>query len=446
MPRVARELNPKELDARIVRAVEAMQAADVRHSTRIPVGGRPPGLMLQVTPAGTASWIYRSVTGGKRMERGLGPYNPSDRAASVSLATARKIAAEIRAGRDPVAERKGQDRPATFEQVAESFLLANRTGWKNEKHRAQWESTLETWVYPRIGHKPVATIDRNAIEALLLQPVAKADGQPLWVARHETANRVRQRIEAVLDYAIARDHRSDNPAAWRGLEPLLPKLSRDAKRAKHHPALPYAEAPAFMVALAKREGTAARALAFLILTAARSGEVRQADWSEIDMTAKLWTIPPERMKAGREHVVPLSDAALAILAATQDDARKGLLFPGAKEGRPLSDMTLAAVLKRMERADITAHGFRSTFREWAAEQTGHPREVIEHALAHQLADKAEAAYQRGSTLPKRVRLMDDWAGYLARPQGGQRGGIGEGGGVMADLAGIGARRPCKKRL
>ena len=415
MPIVARELNPKELDARIATAVVTMQTSGQKHSTRIPVGGRPAGLMVQVTPAGSASWIYRIVQGGKRMERGLGPYNSIDRSRSVTLAQARKMAADIKAGRDPVAERKAQDRPLTFKQVAEAFLLANKSGWKNDKHKAQWESTLATWVYPHIGGKPVATIDRNAIEAVLIQPVPKAGGEMLWIARHETATRVRQRIEKVMAYAIARDHRTDNPAAWRGcLQPIMPTLSKEAKRPKHHAALPYADAPAFIAALRGRDGTAARALEFVILTATRSGEVRNADWCEIDLEAATWTIPAVRMKAGKEHVVPLSDAALAILTATEKDKRKGLIFPGTKESKPLSDMTLGAVLKRMDRPDLTVHGFRSTFREWAGETTGYPREVIEHALAHQLADKAEASYQRGSLLPKRVRLMSDWAGYLAR--------------------------------
>ncbi len=415
MPVVARELNPKEVDARIADALAAMRTNGQKHSTRIPVGGRPAGLMVQVTPAGSASWIYRIVQGGKRMERGLGPYNPTDPKRSTTLAQARKMAADIKAGRDPVAERKGQDRPITFREVADAFLAANRDGWKNAKHKAQWESTLDTWVHPHIGRKAVAAIDRNKVEAILMQPVEKAEGKPLWVARHETATRVRQRIEKVMAYAIARDHRTDNPAAWRGcLEPIMPKLTKEAKRPKHHAALPYADAPTFIAALRGRDGTAARALEFVILTAARSGEVRNADWSEIDLEAATWTIPADRMKAGKEHIVPLSDAALSILTATDKDKRKGLVFPGSKAGKPLSDMTLGAVLKRMDRLDLTVHGFRSTFREWAGETTGHPREVIEHALAHQLADKAEAAYQRGALLPKRVRLMSDWAGYLAR--------------------------------
>lgn len=418
MPVVAKELNPKELDARITATVADMGQSAQKHSARIPVGGRPPGLMIQITPAGSASWVFRATIAGKRRELGLGPYSPTDRSRSVSLAQARKMAAEIRAGRDPVADRRGTEQPTTFKEVAEAFLSANRDGWKNEKHKAQWESTLATWVYPRIGDKAVATIDRNAIEGVLMQPVEKAGGKPLWTARHETATRVRQRIEKVFSYAIARDHRQDNPAGWRGcLEPILPKLSKEAKRRKHHAALPYAEAPAFITAMREREGTAAQAALFAILTAARSGEVRNAEWIEFDMARKLWTIPEDRMKAGIEHVVPLSDAAMAILSATGENDRKGLVFPGRAVGKPLSDMSLTAVLKRMGHADLTMHGFRSTFRDWAGETTSHPREVIEHALAHQLADKAEAAYQRGSLMPKRVRLMADWAGYLCDHSG-----------------------------
>ena len=413
MPIVARELTVKELDARIGAAINDLQIAGKKHSKRIAVGGRPAGLMVQVTPAGSSSWIFRIVQAGRRIDRGLGPYNPNDPKRSTTMAQARKQAAEIRAGRDPVAERKGQERPVSFRDVANALLLANSDGWKNAKHRAQWESTLETWVYPHIGAKPVASIDRNMIEALLIQPVAKANGKSLWTARHETATRVRQRIEKIMAYAMARDHRNDNPAAWRGcLEPIMPKLSKAITRVTHHAALPYADAPAFIAELRGRDGVAARALELTILTAARSGEIRNADWAEIDLEQAIWTIPDSRMKAGREHVVPLSDAALALLRATPENERVGLVFRGLKPDKPLSDMTLSAVLKRMERTGITVHGFRSTFRDWAGEKTGHAREVIEHALAHQLADKAEAAYQRGTLLPKRARLMADWAAYL----------------------------------
>lgn len=409
MPVVAKELSVKEIDARIAVSVRQMQSTGQKHSTRIAVGGRPPGLMIQVTPAGSASWIFRIVQSGRRTDRGLGPYNPADPKRSTTLAQARKQASEIKAGRDPVAERKGQDRPITFREVADAFLLANNDGWKSSKHRAQWESTLETWVYPHIGAKPVAKIDRNAIEALLIQPVEKANGKPFWKTRPETASRVRQRIEAIFAYAIARDYRTNNPATRGVLSPLLPK---SRKKVKHHAALPYADASDFMAELRGRDGTAARALEFCTLTATRSGEVRKADWSEIDVERAMWTIPAERMKAGKEHVVPLSNAALAVLTAPPEAERAGLVFPGASAAKPLSDMSLTAVLRRMGRAEITVHGFRSTFREWAGETRAADRDVIEHALAHQLKDKTEAAYQRGTYLPPRAKLMTEWADYL----------------------------------
>lgn len=411
MPIVAKELSVKEIDTRIAFSVRQMQSTGQKHSTRIAVGGRPPGLLIQVTPAGSASWIFRMVQSGRRMDRGLGPYNPSDPKRSTTLAQARKQASEIKAGRDPVAERKGQDRPITFREVADSYLQLNNDGWKSSKHRAQWESTLETWVYPHIGAKPVGAIDRNAVLSLLVQPVEKASGKQFWTARRETASRVRQRIEAILAYAIACDHRTDNPATRGVLSPLLPK-SREAKKVKHHAALPYADAPVFMAELRGRDGTAARALELCVLTSTRSGEVRKADWSEIDLERAIWTIPAERMKAGKEHVVPLSDAALAALTATPEAERAGLVFPGNSTKKPLSDMSLTAVLRRMGRAEITVHGFRSTFRDWAGETRAADRDVIEHALAHQLKDKTEAAYQRGTYLPPRAKLMTAWADYL----------------------------------
>ena len=414
MPKVAKPLNDLQVRALIRNALADMSAKGARHTVRKNVGGDVPGLMIQITPRGSTSWLMRAVTAGRRREIGLGAYP------AVSLAKAREKAATIAnaidEGRDPVAERrKGREKQSTFRECAEEFIAANRDGWRNAKHAAQWESTLETWAYPKLGNEPVASIDRNMIESVLVQPVAKADGKPLWSARHETATRLRQRIEKVLDYASARNFRSgDNPARWRGnLEPILPKISKERKQPKHHAALPYVEVPAFIADLRERAGTAARALEFAILTAARSGEVRMADWSEIDLERAVWTIPEGRMKAGKQHEIPLTDTAMAIPTATPERKRKGLVFPGATAGKPMSDMTLAAVLKRMKRTDITVHGFRSTFRDWAGELTSHPRDVIENALAHQLKDKAEAAYARGTQLEKRRRLMDDWAGYLS---------------------------------
>ena len=423
MPKVAAQLNDAELAKEIAKAKADLAATGKKGAKRIAVGGRPAGLMLQVTPIGSMSWVYRTVSGGRRTDFGVGSFHLSEKG-HVSLAKARKaavaIATKIKEGRDPLAEQNaGRAKRTTFEECAREFLAENSQAWRNMKHRAQWASTLEKWVYPKIGKTPVDAITAKDVKAVLTQPIPKEGGKTLWLGRHETATRVRQRIEKVMRYAKAHGYREgENPAAWLdNLDELMPAVPKAVKKPKHHPALPYANVPAFVSALRKRKGTAARALEFTILTAARSGEVRNADWSDMDLERALWTIPDERMKAGKEHEVPLSDAALAILMATPEADRTGLVFPGARQGKPLSDMTLSAVLKRMGQLDITVHGFRSTFREWAGETTGHPREVIEHALAHQLTDKAEAAYQRGALLPKRVRLMADWAGYLAHTGG-----------------------------
>jgi len=359
------------------------------------------GLSLLVQPSGARFWTLRVQVAGKRKDFGLGSYP------ALSLAEARDKAAEwrkaIKAGQDPRARAK---EALTFKEAAEALIAYKRPGWRNAKHAAQWSSSLERFAYPKIGEKDAAAIGIEDVLAVL---------KPIWTQKPETASRLRQRIEAVLNYAKTIKARSgENPAAWRGnLDNILTKASK-VRAVKHHAALDWREAPVLWTALARREGIAARALAFAILTVARSGEVRGAKWSEIDLEAKVWTIPGERIKAGKEHRVPLADAALTLLgeAGEPDD----LLFPSpSRPGAMLSDMTLAAVLKRMGRGDITVHGFRSTFRDWAGEATGHPREVIEAALAHRLKDKAEAAYARGDLFTKRRRLMEDWAAYLARP-------------------------------
>jgi integrase len=371
--------------------------------------------MIQVSRNGSKSWIMRTTTAsGKRREVGLGAYP------TVPLAKARDMAAEYVAGRDPrAAIRRGHDKAITFRECAQRYLSENSGAWKNAKHRAQWESTLDKWVYPKLGNLAVQAVDKFIVKDVLMQAVPDTGGKTLWEARHETARRVRQRIETVMGWAKAHDHfDGENPARLAdNMATLLPKLSKAAKKVKHHAALPYADAPAFMSDLAGRDGTAAQALQFTILTAARSGEVRLADWSEIDLDGALWTVPEARMKAGREHVVPLSEPALAILKAIPEKDRKGLIWSGTKSGKPMSDMTLAAVLKRMGRTGITVHGFRSTFRDWAGEKTSHERDTIEHALAHSLPDETEAAYARGTQLPKRTRLMAEWAAYLAGDQG-----------------------------
>lgn len=362
------------------------------------------GLFLYVKPTGARSWVLRYQVQGRRRDLGLGPYP------DVSLAMARDRAAEARRliaeGEDPIAK-KQQAKPKTFREAALELIESKRPGWKNAKHAAQWTATLESYVFPKIGAVQVAKIETADVTSTLT---------PIWAAKPETANRVRQRIEAVIDYASALGIRTgDNPARWRGhLDHLLPKPKK-VRAVVHHPALPHAQIADFMTDLGKREGVAARALAFTILTAARSGETRGMTWGEVDLDAKVWTIPAGRMKAAKEHRVPLTDAALALLGQRTEGTYDDTLVFGseAKPGKPISDMSMTAVLRRMERTDITVHGFRSTFRDWAGETTGFPREVIEAALAHGIKDKAEAAYARSDLFDKRRKLMEAWATIAA---------------------------------
>jgi len=363
------------------------------------------GLFLYVKPSGARSWVLRYQVHGRRRDLGLGAYP------EVSLAMARERALEARRliaeGEDPIAK-KQQAKPKTFKEAAQELIESKRPGWKNAKHAAQWTSTLEAYVFPKLGQMQVAKVETADVIGAL---------KPIWAVKPETANRVRQRIEAVIDYTSALGIRSgDNPARWRGhLENLLPKPTK-MRAVKHHPALPHAEIADFMVALEQRHGVAARALAFTILTAARSGETRGATWAEIDLAAKVWTIPAGRMKAGKEHRVPLSKAALALLG-NRRDGNKLIFESDAKPGKPISDMSMTAVLRRMEREDITVHGFRSTFRDWAGETTGFPREVIEAALAHGIKDKAEAAYARSDLFDKRRKLMEAWSIFSTSQKG-----------------------------
>mgnify|MGYP001289270257 CR=1 FL=1 len=359
------------------------------------------GLYLVVSPTGARSWVLRYQRHGRRRDMGLGPYP----AVGIALARERALAARrsLALGDDPLAAR-ARERGLTFKAAAEALIKAKRPGWRNAKHAAQWGATLASYAFPTLGERDVRRVETADVLAVL---------KPIWEAKIETASRVRQRIEAVLDYATALGARpGDNPARWRGhLDHLLPP-PRKVRAVRHHTALDWRAAPAFMAELRQREGTAAKALAFAILTAARSGEVRHATWREIDDEAACWTVPAGRMKGNREHRVPLAPVVRELLGERgRPDA---LLFPGAVAGRPLSDMSLTAVLRRMGRGDLTAHGFRSAFRDWAGEATAHAREVIEAALAHRLKDKAEAAYARGDLLAKRRRLMEDWASFLAR--------------------------------
>jgi integrase len=311
-------------------------------------------------------------------------------------------------GKDPLEHRRMVRAEAVLEATGMSFatcadryIAAHAAGWKNGKHRAQWATTLKTYVNPVIGQTPVAVVDTDAVLQIL---------EPIWATKTETATRVRGRIEAILDWAAARGYREgDNPARWRGhLQRLLPARAKVAP-VKHHSALPYSEVPAFMAELRERLGMAAACLEFTILTAARTGEAIGARWSELDRKAKTWTIPAERMKAGVVHVIPLSERALEIITMLPNAG--DYLFVGTRPGRPISDMTMTMVLRRMGRDDITVHGFRSAFRDWVAERTNHQNHVVEMALAHTIGDKTEAAYRRGYLLEKRRTLMHDWADY-----------------------------------
>ncbi len=372
------------------------------------------GLYLQVSASGARSWLFRYTREGRAREMGLGPV------ASVTLAEARKRAAEARerlaAGFDPLDLRdqeRAQVRAAaaqamTFAQAAEAYIAAHAPSWRNPKHRDQWRNTLATYAEPVFGSLDVAAVDL----ALVLRAI-----EPIWTQKPETAKRLRGRIEAVLDWAAVRKLRDrDNPARWRGnLDMLLPSPGA-VRPVRHHAALPYAEIGGFMAELRSRDATAARALEFCILTAARTGEVLGARWPEIDLGKALWTVPPERMKSGREHRVPLSRQALAILEAGQgmgDDS--GFIFPGAKPKRPLSQMAFLMLMRRMGRGDLTAHGFRSTFKDWAAECTSFANQISEAALAHVIGDKTEAAYRRGDLFERRAKLMQAWADYCDRP-------------------------------
>jgi integrase len=369
------------------------------------------GLYLQVGAAGAKSWVFRFKQAGKLREMGLGPLH------TVGLAEARRRAHECRIarldGRDPIEARRAERmkgkldaaRAITFRGCAERYIAAHRAGWRSPKSLKAWEGTLAADAYPVFGALPVQAIDT----ALVMKAI-----EPIWTAKPETASRVRGRIESILDWATARGYREgENPARWRGhLENLLPNKTK-VRRVEHLAALPYPEIGLFMAELRRQESTAARALEFTILTMARTGEVIGARWDEINLSAKLWTIPAERMKAGKEHRVPLSDAALAIveeMAASQSGA---FVFPGGKAGRPLSNMAFLMLLRRLGRDDLTVHGFRSSFRDWAAERTGFPAEVAEMALAHAVGDKVEAAYRRGDLFQKRRQLAEAWAKFCA---------------------------------
>jgi integrase len=413
----------------MAKIIDKLTPLEVKNKTKPGCYRDGPNLYLQITKNGVKSWLLRYTLHGKAKNMGLGPVH------TVTLAEAREKAREARKlllqGVDPGADKRARVAriaaavAKTFDQCAADYITIHRHGWKNPKHADQWQNTLDTYASPIFGKLPVAEVDTDLVMKALL---------PIWTTKTETASRLRGRIEAVLGWATTSKFRTgDNPARWKDhLENLLPAAGK-VKTVRNHPALLYKQVGAFMVALRQQAGLGARCLEFAILTAARSGEVRGATWQELDLKEKHWTIPKERMKAGKEHRIPLSDVAVKMLEALPRIKGNDLVFP-APRGGALSDMTLSAVIKRMQGdgkpvwtdatgAPITGHGFRSTFRDWAGETTAHPREVIEHALAHMLRDKAEAAYARGSLFDKRRKLMADWATYTSKVQQEQAGNV-----------------------
>ncbi|MDT3669515.1 MAG: integrase arm-type DNA-binding domain-containing protein [Aromatoleum sp.] len=400
------------------REIEKLKALTVSKAKKPGYLSDGGGLYLQISPSGSKSWIFKYTRHGRAREMGLGPLH------TVTLAEARELAVRQRKvllrGDDPIdirdAERRGRELEAakhlTFDECAKQYIEGQASGWKNPKHRDQWENTLATYASPHIGTVSVADVDTGLVLKCL---------EPIWSSKTETATRLRGRIEKVLDWAKTRGYRTgENPAQWKGhLEHSLAKPNKISK-VTHHAALPYQQIGAFMAELRKEAGIAAKALEFTILTACRTGEVIGATWSEIDRESKLWIVPGERMKMGAEHRVPLCARALKILDEVDPLRTKdGYIFPGLKEGKPLSNMAMLALLDRMGRGDLTVHGFRSCFRDWAAETTGFPREICEKALAHLVGDESERAYQRGDLLEKRRRMMDTWSRFCAkqRPEG-----------------------------
>lgn len=371
------------------------------------------GLYLQVAPSGSRTWIFRfrSPVTRKTRDMGLGPLH------SVGLAEARRLASVQRSavlsGLDPIQARDEQNkrraveaaRSVTFSQCAASYIASHRAGWKNAKHADQWANTLATYAEPVIGALPVQDVDTALVLRIL---------EPIWTAKPETASRLRGRIECVLSWAKARGLRAgENPAGWRGhLDQLLPSLAKKS-RVQHHAALPFTEIAGFVAKLRAIPGTVARALEFTLLTAARTNEVINARRDEFDLATATWTIPGARMKAGKEHRVPLSPRAMEIIG-NQCEHGGTFVFSGAREGKPISNMAMLELLRRME-IPVTVHGFRSTFRDWAAERTAFPHEVCEMALAHTIGNAAEAAYRRGDLFEKRRKLMEAWEGFVGTP-------------------------------
>jgi integrase len=396
----------------VARTINRLSHRKVETLKQAGMHGDGGGLYLQVTEGadGTPrkSWLFRYTVAGRERQMGLGPLS------DVPLAEARDRALASRelrrAGKDPIAEREAARAEASlvaaktmsFDECAAAYIAAHRAGWRNIKHASQWTNTIATYCSPVFGKLPVQLVDVGLVMKAI---------EPLWATKPETAGRVRGRIERILDWAKVRGYRvGENPARWRGhLDHLLPARGK-VRRVQHHAALPYAEIPAFVTALKGRDAIAARALEFAILTAARTSEALGAKWSEIDLDARVWIIPAQRMKAGREHRVPLADRAIEIIKNMMASKQSDYIFYGDRRAT-LSNMSLLMLLRRMGRNDITTHGFRSTFRDWVEEQTDTPRAVAEMALAHTIGSVVEAAYRRGDLLDKRKTLMDQWGFY-----------------------------------
>ncbi|MBM3370116.1 MAG: DUF4102 domain-containing protein [Betaproteobacteria bacterium] len=398
MPKVAQELTPLAVSKLTKPGTHA-------------VGGVA-GLALRVYPEGQRAWVLRTMVAGKRREFGLGGYP------SVLLSSAKDRARatldKIFSGLDPVEEKQRQRsalraakaKAVSFSKVAEQYIAQHEAGWKNPKHAAQWVTTLSTYAFPVIGSVTVASVDTPLVLKVL---------EPIWTKKTETASRLRGRIEVILDYATAKGLRDGpNPARWKGHLALTLPARRKVAPVQHHAAITVLEMPAFMKQLRGMDGVSARALEFLTLTAARSGEVRGMTWGEVDLINKLWTVPASRMKAKKEHRVSLSDAALLILESIKRVNGVNLVFPGTRGGA-LSDMSLTAVMRRMG-LEAVPHGLRSSFRNWTAEMTSYPNEVAEMALAHTVSSATEAAYRRGDLLEKRRPMMTDWADFLKGSQ------------------------------
>lgn len=397
----------------MARSIHRLTATAVKNQSKAGRYSDGNGLYLQVARGGSKQWIFRYSRHGVARQMGLGGVH------IVSLKQAREDAIEqqliLRQGKDPIAERRAmlaQEQAAssnskTFAECATAYIAANEDSWSNTKHRQQWENTLTTYAYPVIGELPVDTIGTKHVLEII---------QPLWKTKTETASRLRGRIEKVLDWARVVGYREgENPARWRGhLSETLPKRS-SVQKVKHHPALPYDKVGEFMQDLRKRDALSARALEFLVLTCARTVEVIGAQWEEIDLDRKLWIIPPERMKARKEHRAPLSQDAITLLNGLPRIDGSDHLFPGNRKNRPISNMAMAKLMERMGYGAYTPHGFRSTFRDWAAEQTAFPSEVCEMALAHSVGDKTEQAYRRGDMLKKRHQLAESWGKYCVTP-------------------------------